>query len=505
MLSTELVYVAAALFAVALIVRRRRVSATPLPPGPAGYPLIGNLLDWPFEHGWLTFHKWAQKWGDIMYLEIFGLHIVILNSIETTQSLMSQAMYSDRPPLMMVGQMMGFGPSIVLAPYGEHWKSMRRITQQSLNRASSLQFLPSQLADTRMLLQQLLDTPEKYISNIRYALGKNLIENTYGIKVDSPNSEFVKLSRETHEVIQNAVIPGSFFVDIFPSLKYVPSWFPGAGFKNLARIARGHGQHMVDGAFSAAKKSMVGADAIPSLVGSLLNNNPTEMSREDYEYIIKWAAGSLYGAGTESTVSGISTFFLMMATHPEVQAKAQAELDRVLGPGRLPTFEDRASLPYLEAVIKEVLRFHPPTPLGIAHRLSEDDVVGGYHLPKGAIVLSNIWGMSMNPKHYPNPEKFDPERFTPWNPNPQLDPGTHVFGFGRRACLGVHYSTAAIYITVSNVLAAFNIKAQDAKGVDVHVEPEFTGGFVSHPKTFPCRITPRSQAAVELVKAGALF
>jgi len=77
------------------------------------------------------------------------------------------------------------------------------------------------------------------------------------------------------------------------------------------------------------------------------------------------------------TTSSITTFLLTMVLFPEVQKRVQAELDSVVGRKRLPTFEDRASLPYLEATIKESLRFHPPTPLGIAHRLSEDDVVQG--------------------------------------------------------------------------------------------------------------------------------
>ena len=164
------------------------------------------------------------------------------------------------------------------------------------------------------------------------ALGKNIIENTYGIRITSPSSEacpllcsiwqctyntwkYVKLSRETHEVIQNAVIPGSFFVDVFPArmyplfparensahardlaVRFVPEWFPGAGFKRLARVAKARGEHMVDGAFDAAKKAMIGENSMESLVGTLLSREePEEMTREEYEYTIKWAAGSLYG------------------------------------------------------------------------------------------------------------------------------------------------------------------------------------------------------------------
>ncbi|KAH9055688.1 cytochrome P450 [Lactarius vividus] len=500
MFTREALYVAVALLSVAFLIhRRRRASTLPLPPGPRGWPIIDNLFDWPFESAWIPFAEWSKKFGDIMHIKIFGLHIVVISSFETANNLMSQASYSDRPILTMVGKLMNFTPSIVLAPYGEHWKSMRRFTQQSLNRSSSLMFLPSQLSDARLLLQELLERPTNYIGAIRYALGKNIIENTYGIRITSPNSEYVKLSRETHEVIQNAVVPGSFFVDVFPALRFVPEWFPGAGFKRLARVAKARGEHMVDGAFDAAKRAMIGEDSMVSLVGTLLSREgPEEMTREEYEYTIKWAAGSLYGAGTESTTSSIATFLLTMVLFPDVQKRVQAELDAVVGRKRLPTFEDRASLPYLEATIKESLRFHPPTPLGIAHRLVEDDDVDGYRIPKGAIILPNIWAMNMNEKKYEHPERFSPERYL--GPTPALE--SPVFGFGRRACLGVHYSTAAIFITVASILSVFDLRAQDEDGKDVQIEPAFTGGFVSHPKPFPCRITPRSQEAIELVKAG---
>ncbi|KAI0280920.1 cytochrome P450 [Russula aff. rugulosa BPL654] len=499
MFAPEAIYVLVAILSVAFLIYRRRGSALPLPPGPRGWPLINNLFDWPFESAWIPFAEWSKVFGDLMHIKIFGLHIVIICNYDTASSLMSQASYSDRPILTMVGKLMNFTPSIVLAPYGEHWKAMRRVTQQSLNRTSSQAFLPSQLMDARLLLQQLLVRPDNYIGAIRYALGKNIIENTYGIRIPSPDSEYVKLSRETHEVIQNAVVPGSFFVDVFPPLRFVPEWFPGAGFKRLARVAKARGEHMVDGAFDAAKKAMNSEDSMASLVGTLLSSEgPKEMTREEYEYTIKWAAGSLYGAGTESTTSSITTFLLTMVLFPDVQKRVQAELDAVVGRKRLPTFEDRASLPYLEATIKESLRFHPPTPLGIAHRLSEDDVVQGYRIPKGSIILPNIWAMSMNEKQYDHPERFNPERYL--GPTPALE--SPVFGFGRRACLGVHYSIASIFITVSSILSVFDLRAQDKDGKDVKIEPAFTGGFVSHPKPFPCRITLRSKESAELIKAG---
>ncbi|THH18356.1 hypothetical protein EW146_g2619 [Bondarzewia mesenterica] len=551
-----------------LIHRWRAGASSPLPPGPARLPLIGNLLDWPIQAGWLRFTEWSKIYGDVVHIEIFGVHVVILNSVETAQGLMNQAIYSDRPYLAMAGELMGFSPSIVLSPYNDHWKAMRKLTHQHLNKLACQELQPSQALDTKLLLRLFLETPHEYRSSLRYVLGKNLIENTYGITVESPSNQFVKLSRETHEVIQNAVIPGSFFVDIFPSLKYVPAWLPGAGFKHLARLARGRGARMVDTPFLEVKRSMENGTPNASVVASLLQDTVhDEMGKDEYEFTVKWAAGSLYGAGTESTVSALETFFLMMALNPGVQKKAHEELDRVVGKDRLPAFEDRDSLPYIEAIMKETLRgklserdLSVLTRLGIqvsrigcrkttctkvntwrhdvGTRKQEDSPPAelffctGYHLPKGAIVISNIWGMSKDARYYKEPMRFKPERFLKspgGGEEPELDPAALVFGFGRRACLGVHYSTATLYITMASVLAAFEIRAQDEQGVDVDVQPDFTGGFVrytflcwvpvgltladsitrlaffffcpffSHPKPFPCRIVPRSKAAVDLV------
>jgi len=102
-------------------------------------------------------------------------------------------------------------------------------------------------------------------------------------------------------------------------------------------------------------------------------------------------------------------------------------------------------------------------------------VYAGYRIPKGSIILPNIWAMSMNEKQYDHPERFNPGRYM--GSSPALE--SPVFGFGRRACLGVHYSTAAIFITVSSILSVFELRAQDKDGKDVQIEPAFTGGMSS--------------------------
>lgn len=116
--------------------------------------------------------------------------------------------------------------------------------------------------------------------------------------------------------------------------------------------------------------------------------------------------------------------------NPDVQKKAQAELDSVIGPDRLPTWDDRSSLPYVDAVLKETLRWNTATPLGVPHAVIQDDVYEGKFIPAGSTVISNIWAIMRDESEFKNPDSFWPERFL--QPNPPKDPHSYAFGFGRR-------------------------------------------------------------------------
>ncbi len=125
---------------------------------------------------------------------------------------------------------------------------------------------------------------------------------------------------------------------------------------------------------------------------------------------------------------------MAMVCSPEVQAKAREELDTVVGSTRLPTVEDRDSLPYITAIAKESMRWQSIAPLGIPHRSLEDDEFKGYFIPKGSVVIANLYAFSRNERVYPGPESFSPERFLKdgkIDPDVQ-DPSSFVFGYGRR-------------------------------------------------------------------------
>jgi len=219
----------------------------------------------------------------------------------------------------------------------------------------------------------------------------------------------------------------------------------------------------------------------------------------------KWIGGSMYIAGSDTTVSSVMSFVLAMMLYPEVQKKAQEEIDRIIGTERLPDFIDRDRLPYIGALLTELHRWAPITPLSFPRRSFEDDEFKGYFIPKDSIVLANVWAMTRDENHYEDPNRFWPERFLDeGHGKPNTDPRLYCFGFGRRICPGSHIGDNNIFMIVVSMLAAFNIsKKRDANGVEIVPEFSFTSGLSSRPRDFEFDIKPRSEAVSTLIRAHA--
>jgi len=186
-----------------------------------------------------------------------------------------------------------------------------------------------------------------------------------------------------------------------------------------------------------------------------------------------------------------------MITHPDVQLKAQEELDNVIGRDRLPDIDDREALPYISALVKEVLRWYPILPFGFPHRLLVDDVYNGMHIPGGSIVFPNAWGMSRDMANYgPDPEAFRPERFL----KSQIqDPFSYIFGFGRRICPGRYMAINTLFIAISAVLQVFTLsKPLNEDGTEKSVEPKWLNGLVTHLESFPASFKLRFEGADKL-------
>ncbi|KAG1780027.1 cytochrome P450 [Suillus placidus] len=478
----------------------------PYPPGPRGWPLIGNVLDMPRIKPWLTFTEWGQKYGDITHIEVLGRHIIVLNSVKTTMEMLDSksTLYSDRPVLPMGGELVGWKDSLPFLPYGDRFRRYRRNFHRVIgSRAAVDVYNETEEVETRRFLKRVLAKPDQLQEHVRHTAGAVILRISHGYEVKESNDPFIDLANRAITNVSEATAPGAFMVDILPFLAKVPAWFPGAGFKRLAREWRETLEEMVSAPHKFVKDQMADGVAPMSFTSNLMEG--CDMSAEE-DYAVKWSAFSLYSGGSDTTVSAIYSLFLAMTLFPDVQKKAQAEIDAVVGPDRLPTFADRDSLPYIDALVKEVLRWNVVTPTGFPHCVTEDDIHDGYYIPKGSLVIPNVWFMLNNPRTYANPSQFNPERFLAKDgKEPEMEPRTVCFGFGRRICPGIHLADASIWISTVMSLAVFDISKVVENGVEITPEVEFLPGTVSHPKAFKCSIKRRSATAVGLIEQDANY
>ncbi|KIJ70462.1 hypothetical protein HYDPIDRAFT_79110 [Hydnomerulius pinastri MD-312] len=473
----------------------------PFPPGPKGLPLVGNIADMPSVKPWLTFADWGKKYGDISHAEVLGQHIVVLNSVKTAMDLLDKksSSYSDRPVLPMGGELVGWKNTLVLLPYGDRFREYRKNFARVIgSRAAMDSYHPIEEIETHRFLQRILAKPAELQGHVRHAAGAIILRISHGYEVKENQDPFIDLADKAVEQFSASTATGAFMIDVMPALKHVPEWFPGAGFKLKAKEWHATLEEMVAKPYQYVKDQIAAGTAPESFVSNLLEGR-TLSAEEDH--VVKWSAASLYSGGADTTVSAIYSLFLALTLFPEAQKKAQAEIDAVIGSDRLPTFADRESLPYVEALAKEVLRWNVVVPLAVPHRVTEDDVHEGYYIPKGTLIMPNIWFMLHDPRTYANPMEFNPERFLAREgKEPETDPRTICFGFGRRICPGLHLADASVWISVAMSLAAFDISKIVENGVEITPEVDPSSGTISHPKPFKCSIKPRSAKALELIQ-----
>ncbi|KAI0656915.1 O-methylsterigmatocystin oxidoreductase [Cubamyces menziesii] len=483
----------------------------PLPPGPTRLPIIGNLLNLPRKQLGPALRDMGKQYGDVMYFDLFGQPMIVLNSYDAAVDLLDTRSLntSDRPRIVMAelcGLMWQFG----FLGYTQKWRQRRRVFHQTFQPSAIPKFRPIHVRECHRYLRKLLDTPERFLTLARHEFGATIMDAVYGIKVLDNDDPYLKMAEKDTEIFSEIFMPGRYLVELLPFLKHVPAWFPGAKFKRDAALWEPHASSVRHVPYNATLEAIARGDTCGSMVASLVDQamqKEERLSPSD-DACFRDAAGLAYVTGADTTTHSMQAFFLAMVQYPEAQKKAQEELDAVIGLDRLPEFTDRDSLPYVNAVVKEVTRWHTVVPLGLWHRAVNEDQWNGYRIPAGSIIMPNQWAMSRDPKAYPAPDRFLPERFLEASEDgtgTARDPEKFQFGFGRRICPGRHFSNDALFMTVASLLHVFNIEAPLGEdGRPVPVAPAIAlDSFLSHPEPFQCKITPRSDRAAALIRSAS--
>jgi cytochrome P450 len=485
----------------------------PLPPGPKPLPLIGNIHQLPTSYAWKTYDEWAKLYGPVFSFRAGKDTVVVLASHGAAQTLLSArgANYAGRPYLPMAGDLLTRGMHELLSPYDDRLRAHKKMEAPLLNARAAAAYAPLQCLESVVMLRFLsafvggsdearkaaaeypgsygLAGTEPEYDGLVFALHRYaasvLYMLVYGFRIRGRETEL----RDAHTIQSHfveAMKPG-WLCDLLPVLNALPDAL--APWKRTARrwfeFERAH--HMRN--FGRAVQSSGGGGGAGGGWNWSKFAKASELGARTADVELAYDMGVLTDAGMDTTAQTLEMFIMACVAHPAALAKAHAELDEVVGRDRLPAIEDRPRLPFLLAMIEETMRWRPLTMLGVPHASLDDDVYEGMRIPRGAIILPDIWTIHRDRAVYgDDAEQFRPER---WPEDPKLP--NHSFGFGRRSCTGERIARNALFIAIARLLWAFDFrKGLDGDGREINVDTmNLTDYFVVRPKPYAIRILRR--------------
>jgi cytochrome P450 len=476
-----------------------------LPPGPKPVLFLGNKFQLPDSKPWIQFQQWSKQYGPIFTIWIGRRPTIVLSDPYIAQELLEKRSqkYSSRPRMVVMGEIYWDGASILVQPYGKKWSIRRKLLRQALTPKALSTYKPIQEAEAARLCFQIAQYPENWEKLFERFTSSVVFSVAYGHRIDSLDAAVIRQRFDSMQYIASLNVPGRYLVETFPFLKYLPNiiapWKREIETRGKADAVGNMALVDVVRSDIATARSTGKLDELPhSLCRMMLEAREgtyIPLSDRDFSFL----PASLFGAGSDTTASSMCSAILALVTHPEVLRAAHIELDTVIGSNRTPTSGDEADLPYICALVKEVLRWRPVAVMGgTPHASTEDDYYYGWFIPRGTTILGNTWAINLSEEYYPNPHLFDPARFLDGNGCPEalkgkLHPaknGHSSFGWGRRICPGADLAVNSLFISLAKILWAFNILP--AKGMQYDTFA-YTVGINSRPKKFECVIRVRSQ------------
>lgn len=357
------------------------------------------------------------------------------------------------------------------------------------------------MLENKQMLYELVQQPDLFLEHIRRYSNALTTSMIFGWRTPTYRDEkmmqlFDGVEKFT-EINQAGVAA---LLDSFPLLRYLPDFM--MPLKKRAKLLHAKERELYLSHWLKAKDDLANGIIHPCFSVGLAESQKQEGFSDDQACYI---TGTLLEAGSDTTAATVYGFMQAMLLYPDVQKRAQAEIDRVIGEDRLPTMDDDTSLQYIRAIMKETMRWMPTAVTGaVPHAVIEDDYYNGYLIPKGAGIVNNVWSIHMDPKQHPDPRRFDPERYvndlqsmadSAANANAGMRDHFN-FGSGRRICQGIHVAERSLFLAMSRILWGFHIEpALDAAGKPIIPDPgRLTQGFICMPEEFPAKITPRSEA-----------
>ncbi|EKM49741.1 uncharacterized protein PHACADRAFT_265393 [Phanerochaete carnosa HHB-10118-sp] len=447
-----------------------------LPSGPAGLPILGSLLSLD-RRPELTLQEWAQKFGPL-YSVWLGeqLHIVVSDPQIAKDLLVAQGnTFSSRKDTFVKSGIVFAGRGISAVPTGENWTKNHRLISPYFSIEALKGYLPGLEIEAVDMLRDLYirseggKIPVNPLPHVTRTSLNNMLTIIFGLRTDSIDHPLVGYWLKLAQEFTTVTGPISNPVDFVPFLRRFPTLSGVNRAKQLHQSLVNIGGALVD---DIDRRIKAGEDVPDCLARHLLKLKEEE--NLDSQDIVLLCC-ELMIASVEKTAAVMSGFVAQIGEYADVQARAQAELDRVVGRDRLPGLELEKDLPYIGAIVKETERLNNPRPLAIPHTSTQDVTYRGHFIPKDTVIVLNTHALTHDAARYANPDKLEPERHLKDQPT-NVEPGYSVFGYGPRACPGKTLAQQEIFLVVACLLWAFDVQKYQGAIIEAHDELS-TGSF----------------------------
>ncbi|XP_058221831.1 flavonoid 3'-monooxygenase CYP75B137-like [Rhododendron vialii] len=442
----------------------------PLPPGPRGLPLVGNLpfLD-PELH--TCFQTLAQAYGPIVRLQLGTKVGVVISSPAAAREVLrdNDATFANRDvPELAIDAVAKGHSDIVFSPHGPGWQMLRKVCVREVLGSATLESVYGlrrrEIRNTVRYLHSQVGSPVNVGEHMFLTALNAITSMLWGVTMKEEERTRIGVDFRVAVAEAMELLGKPNLSDFFPGL----AWFDLQGLKKQMMGLVGRFNKIFDAitdrglGLDGGKESRDFLQVLLQLKNEGDAKTPLTMTQ------LKVLFMDMVLGGTETTSNAIEFAMAEMMNKPEILKKAQQELDMVVGKDSIVEESHINKLPYLNAILKEVLRLHPVLPLMVPHCPSQTCIIGGYTIPKGTRVFINIWAIHRDPLIWENPAEFHPERFLDGKLGFRGGDFSYFpFGSGRRMCAGIAMAERMFLFSLASILHSFEWKLPEGEELDL--------------------------------------